>query len=288
MTGRVPWVAFFGVTALGLAVASRGMGSPAGAATNCDTSTGDMDSVEMQVLSLVNAERERTGMLALLASPGLSRAAAWKSEDQQSMQSHTDSLGRGPGKRASACGYPSASAAENIAWGYPTAASVVGAWMSSAGHRANILHTGYVVAGVGYSGGAWTLDFGTVNDTGGEPPPPPPSTATATPTVPPVLPATSTPAPKPTPPATQPQPAPVEAQAVLDLQPGLNLVTYAGAELPVGRGMEPLGGKVIEVFRWNVQTGAWETWRPGESSAFMLTPGEAYFLVMGVAASWSH
>jgi uncharacterized protein YkwD len=49
----------------------------------------------------------------------------------------------GPGRstflaRARAAGY-SSPAGENIAWGYPTTDAVMGAWMASPRHRANIL-----------------------------------------------------------------------------------------------------------------------------------------------------
>jgi hypothetical protein len=293
-----------------LVLALRTSGDPARALTNCDTSTAGMDSIELQVLTLVNDEREAAGMARLLPSPGLARAAAWKSEDRQTSYggglSHTDSDGRGPTERANDCGYPG-QAAENIAWGFPTAASVVGAWMDSAGHRANILNRHYVVAGVGHSAGAWTLDFGLVNDSGSEPPPPAEPTATATPVRtarpnPPTstptarsIPPTSTPTAVPTaapatptlPPAPlAPAPSPVEAQAVLDLQPGVNLVTYAGEEMSVGLAMAPLGPRLTDVFRWDAEAGAWERWRPGEPSAFMMRRGEAYFLHMVAAAAW--
>jgi uncharacterized protein YkwD len=43
--------------------------------------------------------------------------------------------------RSHAAGYQQP-AGENIAWGYPTAAEVVAAWMASPRHRANILNCG--------------------------------------------------------------------------------------------------------------------------------------------------
>jgi uncharacterized protein YkwD len=60
---------------------------------------------------------------------------------------------RGPGgstfvTRARAAGYAQP-AGENIAWGYETAAAVVGAWMASPRHRANILNCGARSIGAG-------------------------------------------------------------------------------------------------------------------------------------------
>jgi uncharacterized protein YkwD len=62
---------------------------------------------------------------------------------------------------------------ENIAWGEEgkgTPASIVNAWMHSAGHRANILNGTFKDVGIGvdwgtpysksYNGGTYTLDFG--------------------------------------------------------------------------------------------------------------------------------
>lgn len=50
------------------------------------------------------------------------------------------------------------SAAENVAYGYPTGtATVKRGWMRSAGHRANILNPGYRLMGIGAvrRGGTW-------------------------------------------------------------------------------------------------------------------------------------
>jgi uncharacterized protein YkwD len=60
---------------------------------------------------------------------------------------------RGPGgstfvTRARAAGYAQP-AGENIAWGYDTAGEVVGAWMASAQHRANMLNCGARSIGTG-------------------------------------------------------------------------------------------------------------------------------------------
>ena len=61
-------------------------------------------------------------------------------------------------------GYAWRAWAENIAAGQPDAASVVQGWMSSAGHRTNILNPGYTDIGVGLAYSAsgvpyWTQDF---------------------------------------------------------------------------------------------------------------------------------
>lgn len=189
------------IAAVAVTVGVR-MTNPAQALTNCDTSTGAMDGIETQLLQLLNERRAESGLPALLPSPGLSQAAAWMSEDYPwgGNLNHNDSLDRPPRTRAANCGYGSGFGGENLAWGYGDAAAVLDAWMGSPGHRANILGSGYVVAGVGYSGGVWTLDFGFVDDSTS--PPPPPSTAgtqiVALPSPTPTATATPTPTPIPT------------------------------------------------------------------------------------------
>lgn len=140
---------------------------PAMALTNCDTSTADLDAQELQVIELFNEARAQNGLAPYKASPNLSRAAAWKSADPSASGntfSHTDSLGRMPSQRAQDCGY-GGGAAENIAWGFGSAESVVNAWLNSPGHRAAILG-GYKVVGVGRIGSAWTANFGMYDDSG--------------------------------------------------------------------------------------------------------------------------
>jgi uncharacterized protein YkwD len=51
--------------------------------------------------------------------------------------------------RARYTGYPYSRLAENIALGYPDAGAVVDGWMSSKGHRANILNRDVLETGIG-------------------------------------------------------------------------------------------------------------------------------------------
>lgn len=199
MTRKLIWLAAVTLGALGVLLTFHAREETALALTNCDTSTGGLDALEIEVLARVNVERTGVGLPALLPSPALSRAAAWMSEDYPwgGNLNHKDSANRDPRTRARDCGYASGFGGENLAWGY-SADSVVDAWMQSPGHRANILENAYVVAGVGHAGGVWTLDFGFTNDAGASPPTSTPGTpptatptatrtATPTPTVPPPL-----------------------------------------------------------------------------------------------------
>jgi hypothetical protein len=150
------------------------------------------------VLTLINQHRAAMGLGQLVISPSLSASAVWKARHMAAYNymAHDDPappVARSAGDRISTCGYPSAGWGENIAFGYTTAQSVVDAWLSSAGHKANIENKSFVSTGIAASasaanGVAWAQDFGTVADGGAPPPttttPPPPATTTTTTTAP--------------------------------------------------------------------------------------------------------
>jgi uncharacterized protein YkwD len=138
--------------------------------------------VAQQVVELVNQQRISNGCQPFNISPELSAAAQAHSQDMalNDFVSHTGSDGASIGQRLTRAGYDWRLAAENIAAGQSTPASVVASWMSSAGHRANILNCSLRDIGVGYyyqaddqanvrlsngkTGGPfrhyWTQDFG--------------------------------------------------------------------------------------------------------------------------------
>ena len=132
------------------------------------------------VLCLVNEQRKDAGLKPLERSKKLQKAA----------QRHNDRM-VGTGCFAHECageagldirlesvdylggGLSSWAYGENIAWGMQdqaTPRAIVGAWMDSAGHRANILSRSFREIGVGFSagtpssqkdpGGIYTTDFG--------------------------------------------------------------------------------------------------------------------------------
>jgi uncharacterized protein YkwD len=120
-----------------------------------------------QVLVLVNRERAKAGCRAVTANASLQRAAQAHSADMAARNyfSHTSQDGRTFADRIRAAGYGGNRMAENIAAGQATAASVMQAWMSSSGHRANILNCSYTALGVGHATGGsyghyWVQDFG--------------------------------------------------------------------------------------------------------------------------------
>ena len=126
---------------------------------------GTADPAEEQVLALVNRERAAAGCGAVVADGGLTAVARAHSADMRDRGffAHTDPDGRSPFDRAAATGVGGARA-ENIARGQADADAVMAAWMSSPGHRANILDCSLTRLGVGVAQGAggpwWTQLFG--------------------------------------------------------------------------------------------------------------------------------
>jgi uncharacterized protein YkwD len=137
--------------------------SPAPAPTTTATSSAGATEIEAEVTRLTNVERAKAGCGALRIDARLTTAARLHSQDMvdRGYFSHTSPDGEGPGDRAEAAGYPSWSG-ENIAAGYPTPTAVVRGWMSSDGHRANILNCSSKATGVGYDPreDIWTQMFG--------------------------------------------------------------------------------------------------------------------------------
>ncbi len=124
---------------------------------------------EAEVVTLVNQERQIHGLPPLQDDSRLHAAALGHSEDMalNDYFSHTSLDNRNPGDRITQAGYAWSTYGENIAAGYSTPTAVVEGWMNSAGHRANILRSGFCDIGVGlaYSAASrygyyWTQNFG--------------------------------------------------------------------------------------------------------------------------------
>jgi uncharacterized protein YkwD len=133
----------------------------------------NLPTIRSATLCLVNAERTGAGLLPLLDHGQLAAAAQGHADDMaaQGYFSHTSVDGRTFDQRIRNAGYAGRAIAENIAWGSSslgTPRRIVGAWMSSTGHRANILNGGLSDSGIGVaprtpggaSGGTYVQDFG--------------------------------------------------------------------------------------------------------------------------------
>jgi len=128
---------------------------------------------EEEVLALINARRSERADCGShgsfvpadpLTMKGALRCAARNHSMDMALRDffdHTDPDGLGPGTRIEAAEYEWRSWGENIAWGQPTPASVVDAWMNSPGHCANIMAPSFTETGIGfYEGDVWTQTFG--------------------------------------------------------------------------------------------------------------------------------
>ena len=95
-----------------------------------------------EVVRQVNLERGKRGLGALRISPELSRASKIRAMEITRVFSHTRPDGTA-WRTVSSAAY-----GENIAMGQRTADKVMAAWMTSSGHRANILRPSYGSIGV--------------------------------------------------------------------------------------------------------------------------------------------
>lgn len=121
--------------------------------------------MESAVLVLVNAERAKAGCDPLKLNRGLARLARTFAVDMalRGFFSHVNPDGDNPWDRAGAAGIGDLGG-ENIARGQADAQAVMDAWMSSEGHRANMLNCDFKSLGVGAHFGVggpwWVQSFG--------------------------------------------------------------------------------------------------------------------------------
>lgn len=115
-----------------------------------DSTTPNWANIEKEILDLVNKTRGDHGLTPLVWMNELADMARSHSDDMATNNffSHSSETTGTPNDRAVKIGLPGA--AENIAAGYRDAQSVHDAWMTSPGHRANILNPDYRYIGVGY------------------------------------------------------------------------------------------------------------------------------------------
>ncbi|MDX3752077.1 ricin-type beta-trefoil lectin domain protein [Streptomyces sp. AK08-02] len=138
--------------------------------------TTGMTSLEKQALDNVNAQRTANGCAALVVDTSLQKAAHDYAAEMVRTHnfSHTSASGKSPTDRARDAGYTRGGVGENIAMGFQgdpngVVNNATYGWMSSSGHRANILNCGYTRTGMGYdagnidpnyASGSWVQVFG--------------------------------------------------------------------------------------------------------------------------------
>lgn len=118
---------------------------------NSGSTTENFSAYQKQVLDLVNAERAKVGLNALVLDSSLSNVATMKSQDMidKNYFSHTSPTYGSPFDVMKKFGISYKTAGENIAYGQKSPKEVVNAWMNSKGHRENILNSSFTHLGVG-------------------------------------------------------------------------------------------------------------------------------------------
>jgi uncharacterized protein YkwD len=108
------------------------------------------------IVAAMNRERAAYGLPPLRLNSKLSLAAQDRITDMfdQRYFAHVAPDGTQPFVWLARHGYAYRTAGENLAVGYGTAGRVVGGWMNSPGHRANILGSGFDEVGVAIASGA--------------------------------------------------------------------------------------------------------------------------------------
>lgn len=103
-----------------------------------------------EVVADMNRERATRGLGPLLINDTLSVAALDRIDDMFAKHyfAHVSPDGLQPWTWADKRGYDYRAIGENLAVGYPTAASVVDGWMHSPAHRANVLNQAFEEVGV--------------------------------------------------------------------------------------------------------------------------------------------
>ncbi len=116
-----------------------------------------------EVIRLVNIERAKEGLSALTTNSTIQSAAQVRAQEIVTSFSHTRPNGSSCFTALDQAGVSYSGAGENIAYGQPTPAAVVDAWMNSPGHRANIMNPSFTTIGVGcYKSGStyyWSQFF---------------------------------------------------------------------------------------------------------------------------------
>lgn len=102
------------------------------------------------LLPLINAQRTSAGISPLSINSQLQSSAYLKVQDMcnNNYWGHVSPSGKSMGSFVAAAGYSYSMIGENLANGYLTDSAVFSAWMASAGHRANMLNSGYKHLGI--------------------------------------------------------------------------------------------------------------------------------------------
>ena len=113
-------------------------------------SENQIDPYVQEVVRLINEERAKENLSALILDENLCKASSIRAKEIVTLFSHTRPDGTSWASVFNELNLGYMTAGENIAAGYATPKAVVEAWMNSQGHRANIMSIEYTKIGVGY------------------------------------------------------------------------------------------------------------------------------------------
>jgi len=104
-----------------------------------------------EIVARTNAERQKLGLPALARNAALMRAAQLQANQMAALNKMEHDLPGAtypsPDDRLDAVGYRMSASGENVAEGYPSPKAVVAGWMTSPGHRENIVSTTFTEMG---------------------------------------------------------------------------------------------------------------------------------------------
>ena len=123
--------------------------------------TEDSGEEQCELYRLINVERQSADVSLYGYDPALARAAQLHANDMADNDyfDHESLDGRSFSDRAQQAGYDGSPTGENIA-SASSAQQTVEMWMSSSGHRANLLSTRSTEIGIGAQSGLWVAVFG--------------------------------------------------------------------------------------------------------------------------------
>lgn len=144
------WMPALAALALMLVIPAQGALAAGTAAFEAHYTTASVSAQEQKAGNLLNSDRARYGLPPLRIDPALSRIARIKSEDMRDNRyfAHTSPTYGDVRQMLSAFGYAYAGAGENIAR-HATVEKSQAAFLSSPGHRRNIMNKAYTKVGVG-------------------------------------------------------------------------------------------------------------------------------------------
>ena len=113
----------------------------------------DYTGPEVELIKLINTERQENGIPPLTINWEVARLARYKTEEMNKHQlfGHDSLIYGSPSQILDRYNIPYNSLGANIAKGQETAHDVMEDWRQSSGHMSNLLNASYTSAGVGLS-----------------------------------------------------------------------------------------------------------------------------------------